>query len=199
MRIAYLIAICCLLSCKDRTNQEGSIQDLVQPSTLKQGDLLPQEFEELISVIIDQMPDETKKIIKESDNGDDMIDHFGMGLSLRNGDLNRTDSEVRLYLIRQGIYHRDDLSSIVLYAVNRRLRGEPVELAKKIQYYRSYWEAQDTVAPLDLNCPTCKKELNPAFWGGTTSHPDRNYFWGRCPDEHDFLYYHKEGWIPQEN
>jgi hypothetical protein len=198
MKIVLLVAVLGLTACE----REKSVGDPVSHSdnppeqTARE---LPEAFEALVTGIIDAMPEEGKAEIRAAQSAEMMVDHFGMGMALRNGELNQRDSEVLSYLTRNGIHHRDDLSSIVLLSVNRRLRGEPIELTKQIQYYRDYWKEQDVVAPLDVKCPTCGVDMEIINIGGGVSddHPERVYFLGRC-SEHSYLYYHADGWRPEE-
>ena len=161
---------------------------------------LPSSLEAMVTEIIGAMSTKRKLEIREAWNAEMMVDHFGLGLALRNGELNQTVSEVRSYLTKKGIYHRDDISSIVLLSVNRRLRGEPIDLRGQIQGYRDHWGKLDIVAPLNFQCPTCNSEMKQTFHYGNASKkfPDRVYFYGRCSEGKEFLYYHLDGWRPFE-
>jgi hypothetical protein len=198
MRHIAIVAVLCLTSC-DREQPASPHQNQIAPIGNQSAAELPEAFEELVSGIIEAMPDERKAEIREAESAEQMVDHFGMGMALRNGELNQRGSEVVGYLTRRGIYHRDDFSGIVLLTVNRRLRGEPIGLDEQIQSYRDYWAEQDIVAPLETNCPTCGAEMEVIHLGSgvSDSHPDRSYFLGRCT-EHSFLYYHADGWRPED-
>ncbi|MCX6878333.1 MAG: hypothetical protein NTW21_31645 [Verrucomicrobia bacterium] len=204
MRNFLFIAILSLASC-DRKPTE---KDLANSSELRASDQttitaqdLPESFEALLSGIIEAMPEERKVEIRKAETAEAMVDHFGMGMALRNGELNQRGSEVVNYLTRMGVFHRDDFSSIILLSVNRRLRGEPIDLKAQIQHCRNYWAEQGIVAPLDGACPSCGKEMEIIHIGSGVSdaHPDKVYFLGRCPSEHSFLYYHADGWKLEES
>lgn len=110
------------------------------------------------------------------------------------------DSPLSRYFARLGIYHADDMSAILNEAFSRRVRGMDIQLDKLVQHYRDYWEKEDIIAPLDLNCPHCSMEMVIGYMGEGVSkaHPDRVYFSGTCPDGQEFLFYHKNGWLRTE-
>ena len=195
----FAIAVAlCLTSC-DREPPSESQQSQVAPQANASTTELPEDFEALVSGIIEGMPEDRKLEIQQAESAELMVDHFGMGMALRNGELTQRGSEVVGYLTRRGIYHRDDFSSIILLSVNRRLRGELIDLDGQIQYYRDYWAEKDVIAPLETKCPTCDAEMEIIYLGSGVSddHPDRIYFLGQCT-EHSFLYYHTDGWRPED-
>lgn len=204
MKHFLIIATLAFSSCDERNSQStdsGSHSvESNAPTRAETTAELPKAFEKLVTSIINSMPEERKAEIRDAPLAEMMVDHFGMGLALRNGELSQANSDVRRYLIRQGIYHRDDLSSIVLLTVNRRIRDEPIDLPGQILKCRDYWAKLDTVAPTDLDCPTCGQELDPYYLGsGVPAHPTREYFRGYCPEGHDYVYYHSDGWIAAED
>ena len=159
---------------------------------------LPAALETLISEIIKNTTEDQKKEIRLAPAAEVMVDHFGAGLALRNGTLNQKNSEVRKYLIRKGLFAADDLSTIVLLSAVRRIRGEPIDLEGQIKVYREYWEKLDQVAPTDLDCPKCEKEMDVGYWGAADrARPDRAQFYGTCEKKHTFYFYHKDGWKPE--
>ena len=110
------------------------------------------------------------------------------------------DSPLSRYFARLGIYHADDMSSIINEAFSRKVRGMEIKLDELVKYYREYWAKEDVVAPLELNCPKCSKEMVTDYWGEgmPKKHPGREYFHGICPDKHEFYFYHKDGWRTAE-
>ena len=199
MRFIILITALSLSACEREQQKDGSV---LAPSE-GAGQILqelPAELEALIDGVIDAMPEERRAEIVGAESAEMMVDHFGVGMALRNGELNQRGSEVIKYLTRQGIYHRDDFSSIILLSVNRRLRGEPIKLNEQIQEYRDYWEALDTIAPLDLSCPICGEEMEVYYLGEgvSKSNPERVYFKGVCSEHYQYLYYHADGWRPED-
>ncbi len=188
-----------LCSCHDSRDDESVSKQ--QDSHAERVEELPPAFDKLVTAIVENMNDDKKKEIVDAPMAEMMVDHFGAGLALRNGELNQTNSKVRKYLIRRGIFHRDDLSSIVLLSAVRRVRGEPIELNGQIAEYRKYWQELDEIAPLELDCLRCQKEMDVMYYGSSVSptYPKRTYFLGSCPDDHRYLFYHKDGWRTEES
>jgi hypothetical protein len=66
--------------------------------------------------------------------------HSGTGRSIRNNwKLWAGTSEISKYFKDLGIHHPDDMSSIILTSLHRKLNDKPIELEKQIQYYKNYW------------------------------------------------------------
>ena len=107
-----------------------------------------------------------------------------------------SDSPFSRYFARLGIFHADDMSAIINEAFSRRVRGKDIQLESLVQYYRDYWEKEDIIAPLDLTCPHCSKEMVIEYLGEGVSkaHPEWVYFSGTCPEEQEFRFYYKDGW-----
>ena len=66
--------------------------------------------------------------------------HFGTGMSIRNSwKLWAGTSEISKYFRNIGISHPDDMSSIILTSLHRKLNKKPIELEKQIKFYQDYW------------------------------------------------------------
>lgn len=66
--------------------------------------------------------------------------HFGTGMSIRNNwKLWDGTSDISKYFRDLGIYHPDDMSSIILTSLHRKLNKKPIELENQIKYYQDYW------------------------------------------------------------
>lgn len=66
--------------------------------------------------------------------------HFGTGRSLRNNwKLWAGTSELSKFFRDLGINHPDDMSSIILTSLHRKLNGTEIELDNQIKYYKDYW------------------------------------------------------------
>lgn len=66
--------------------------------------------------------------------------HFGTGMSIRNNwELWAGTSKISKYFRDLGIHHPDDMSSIILTSLHRKLNEKPIELEKQIKYYQGYW------------------------------------------------------------
>ena len=161
---------------------------------------IPKTLDEALALMIAGLTDEDRKLVKDAGDEYATMAHFGGGMGMRNSWGLWGDSPLTRYFARLGIYHADDMSSIINEAFSRKVRGKDIQLDKLVQYYRDYWEKQDIIAPLDLKSPNGGQEMVIGYMGEGVSkaHPERVYFLGACPDGEEFLFYHKDGWLPRE-
>jgi hypothetical protein len=67
--------------------------------------------------------------------------HFGTGLRIRNGwDLWKGKNDLVDFFNSIGIFHPDDMSSIILTSFHRYLNGKEIDLAEQVKYYQNYWD-----------------------------------------------------------
>jgi hypothetical protein len=168
------------------------------PPTVKE--TVPETLDAAVSLIMGELTDDNREfIIAGREDYEWMLPSHG-GMGMRNGWGLWGDSPLSRYFHRLGIYHADDMSGIISTVVSRKVRGVPVNLEGVIAHYRTDWAEQDIVAPLDLNCPHCEKEMRIEYQpeGLSTENPKRVYFAGHCPDGSIFYFYHKDGWASED-
>ena len=159
---------------------------------------IPKTLDEALDLLMEGLTDEDRKIINNLGDDYAALVHHGAGMGLRNsGGLWVGDSPLKRYFTRLGIFHADNMSGIINVAFSRRVRGKPIELNRLVQDCRDGWEKEDVIAPLDLICPHCHKEMltDYAGPGHSKAHPERVYFYGGCPCGHHFYFYHQDGWL----
>jgi hypothetical protein len=180
--------------------QEHSDPFAVTEGEVAEDEQIPKTLNEALDLMMAGLTDEDRKFIEAAGDEYATSAHFGSGMGMRNSWGLWGDSPLSRYFSRLGIYHADDMSAIINEAFSRQVRGKDIQLEKLVQYYRDYWEKQDIVAPLNLNCPHCGKEMLVDSFGTGVSktEPDRFYFFGICPEEQEFLFYHKDGWQRRE-
>jgi hypothetical protein len=189
---------------REQVNGSGHRNDGAASNTRKEegkdgpnaGERVPATLDEAVNLLLENLTAEERKAILDEGEAYATSAHFGSGMGMRNSWGLWGDSPLTRFFARLGIYHADDMSSIINQAFARRLRDEPIELDKLVQYFRDYWEKQDIVAPLDLNCPHCRREMVITYQADrvSKSHPEREYFLGTCPEGREFLFYHQDGW-----
>ena len=194
--IAILMPLLIIAAC-ERSKMASSAPE--GQSSKVQLEALPPEFATFLDEIISNTSEEDRVTIKSAGSAEEVVDHLGTGMALRNGELNKYDSKVRKLLVRSGLFAPDDMSGIILLSIARRVRGEPVDFNKQVAVYRNFWAEQDYIAPTDVTCPLCKQEMEVRGPG----HPPepgwvKNYFQGECPSRHFFWYYHTDGWRTTE-
>lgn len=66
--------------------------------------------------------------------------HFETGMSIRNNwGLWARTSKISEYFSELGINHPDDISSIILTSLHRKLNGIDIDLDKQVEFYKEYW------------------------------------------------------------
>ena len=80
----------------------------------------------------------------KSENEDDIpgLYHMSIGMWMRNNWGLSGGSRLAKWFNTKGIYHPDDMSSIILLSFWRHLNQKPIELDNQIEYYKDYWEKQ---------------------------------------------------------
>jgi hypothetical protein len=65
--------------------------------------------------------------------------HFTDGRRIRNEWGLWTGGPLAQWFEKRGIWHADDMSGIILDALQHKLRNQPFDLDAAIQYYKDYW------------------------------------------------------------
>ena len=77
--------------------------------------------------------------IKSEDEATSSL-HFETGMSIRNNwGLWARTSKISEYFSELGINHPDDMSSIILTSLHRKINGLDIDLEKQIKFYKEYW------------------------------------------------------------
>jgi tetratricopeptide (TPR) repeat protein len=207
-RFLFVVASCLVVGC-DRRPQDSSRNgnrgehptainsDVELHDDSEESERIPKTLDEAVDLLMEGLTDEDRKIINNLGDDYAALVHRGAGMGMRNSWGLWGDSPLKRYFIRLGIFHADNMSGIISVAFSRRVRGKPIELNQLVQNCRDSWEKEDIIAPLDLICPHCHKEMPTDYAGAGHSkgYPDRVYFYGRCPSGHNFYFYHKDGWL----
>lgn len=70
--------------------------------------------------------------------------HHSLGRWMRNDwGLWNIHSPLHKWFTDRGVWHPDDMSSIIIRSYYRRLKGEPIKFREQIQHFVEYWKAQD--------------------------------------------------------
>lgn len=102
---------------------------------------IPTNLDEAVNIIVEQFKDydDTPKRVSEEEFM--ALTHHGFGMSIRNNwGLWTKDSPLVKYFNDKGIYHGDDMSSIILVSVYRKINGKEIDLDGQIKEIRDYWE-----------------------------------------------------------
>jgi len=102
---------------------------------------IPIDLNDAISFFECKWPKEDLDNFKNKDENTATTElHFGTGMSIRNSwKLWAGTSDISKYFRDLGIHHPDDMSSIILTSLHRKLNQKPIELENQIKYYQDYW------------------------------------------------------------
>jgi len=105
-------------------------------------DYIPTDLNDAISYFECKTPKETlSEFAKKKENENGIVNvSFGTGMSIRNNwGLWARTSEISEYFSELGINHPDDMSSIILTSLHRKLNGIEIDLENQVKFYKEYW------------------------------------------------------------
>ena len=109
--------------------------------------LLPQSLEEAISHVKEKIAKFVKEELAKGKNEDDIANsmHFGLGKFIRNHwGLWSGDSLLFKELSSLGLFHADDMSSLVLKCAVLDLNNKDRDVPGIVKHYKNYWKNVNT-------------------------------------------------------
>jgi len=106
---------------------------------------IPIDLNDAISYFECKWPEKDLNWFKNKEEQEAVAElHFGTGMSLRNSwKLWAGTSEISKYFRDLGINHPDDMSSIILTSLHRKLNELEIDLDNQIKYYKDYWSKSE--------------------------------------------------------
>jgi hypothetical protein len=103
---------------------------------------IPKNLKDAIEYLNCQWSESDKKEFQSKDEKDAVTEiHFGTGQGIRNSwELWKGKNRISKFFKSKGIFHPDDMSSIILTSFHRTLNNKPIDLNAQIDYYKSYWK-----------------------------------------------------------
>lgn len=79
--------------------------------------------------------------------------HNGLGRWIRNSwGLWTKDTDLYILLSNMGLWHADDMSSVILASYHKKIHGKDLLLKEQIQYYTDYWNEYEKInGPVEKN------------------------------------------------
>jgi hypothetical protein len=106
----------------------------------KQGSL-PATLDEALAELGRLLDDDQRALLRDYEP---YFWHHGLGTALRNcWGLWTEHSPLGDWFREQGVFHPDDMSSIVLASFHRRLNGKAIDLPGQMAHYQAYWKRQE--------------------------------------------------------
>ena len=105
-------------------------------------DYIPKDLNDAISYLDCNWSEEDKLAFANKNESEAVAElHFGTGRAIRNNwGLWKGDSKLSKYFNRIGIFHPDDMSSIILRSYHRYLNSKDFKLEEQVKYYEDYWK-----------------------------------------------------------
>lgn len=104
-------------------------------------DRIPENLTECFEALNSLVNKEELKDFRSSSEDDGTVSaHFGLGMWMRNNWGLWGTSTLKSWFNSLGIYHGDDMSSIILTSWHRHLNDKPLLVEDQVAHYRSYWE-----------------------------------------------------------
>lgn len=102
----------------------------------------PKDLNDAMSFLDCKWPEKDKAEFKKKAENDAVSElHFGTGMSIRNNwGLWKGKNKLSKFFNSKGIFHPDDMSSIILTSFHRHLNNIPIDLNSQTEYYKRYWE-----------------------------------------------------------
>lgn len=100
----------------------------------------PDNLDEAVEVLIKE---NAKNIPIDDENIFISNQHHSVGRYIRNSWGLWEDSKLKKWFNAKGIYHPDDMSSIIIITYHRKIKKKPIKLRGQIRKYRKYWAETD--------------------------------------------------------
>lgn len=117
-----------------------------EPSYSPDGLYIPKDLEECFAELTRLLSPEDMASFKKEKEAQACTDfHMGLGMWMRNNWGLWAGSRLGFYFNDMGVFHPDDMSSIILHSFHRKLNGQEIQLDKQVEFFKAYWEKQQDV------------------------------------------------------
>lgn len=164
------------------------------------GNYIPRNLNDAISEIEKQFSDSTKNSIKQMSENDFIAEsHFGTGKRIRNNWSLWRKSRLSTYFNKKGVFHPDDMSSIILRSYHRKTTKKEINLNEQIAFYKKYWEGVElTKLPNKKDFPESDIKVNGGIHYGHYTENRRKHatiYYVENPEEDKYwIYDYFIGW-----
>lgn len=117
------------------------------------GELIMEDFEypiprnlnecfDILDSFLEKSEEEERVWFKSADEKDAIVElHHTLGRWIRNAwGLWTKDTELYSILNGMGLWHPDDMSSVVLKSYHRKINGKELNLKEQVQHYTDFWK-----------------------------------------------------------
>ena len=100
---------------------------------------IPNNLEECFEILKEELSEKDLTILKISSDKELSRYHHTLGLSIRNRWGLWADSPLKKYFEEIGLWHADDMSSLILTCFQRYLCNCPLMIEEEVKSYQDYW------------------------------------------------------------
>lgn len=102
----------------------------------------PKDINEAVAYFEKHWSDNEKDEFKNKSEKKAVIgEHFAVGMWIRNEWIRgEQDTTLTNQFIALGIHHPDDMSSIILTSLHRKLNNKPLDIGGQIEFHKAYWK-----------------------------------------------------------
>lgn len=105
------------------------------------GQTAPKNIDEAVAYFEIHWSENEKKEFKEKPEQRAVSElHFSTGLWIRNQWIRGGDTDLVNQFNAMGIFAPDDMSSIILTSLHRKLNNLPLDIDGQVEYYKAYWK-----------------------------------------------------------
>lgn len=129
------IVILCLMSCSTQKKTSNC-------NSYSGKDYVPIDLYDAVEYLNCRWSEKDKKEIGRLPEDEAMAElHMGTGMGIRNGwGLWKGKNELVKFFNSHGIFHPDDMSSIILTSFHRKLNNRDIDFEGQVQMYLDYWK-----------------------------------------------------------
>ena len=101
----------------------------------------PKNIEESLAYFEKNWTDNAKNVFKNKIESDAVTElHMTVGMWIRNSWIRHGNDSLINQFHKIGVYHPDDISSIILTSLHRKLNNKEIKLEEQAQHYIDYWK-----------------------------------------------------------
>lgn len=108
---------------------------------------IPNNLDEALELLDKELEGKERERVLSLESEDQFLYnlHFTLGMAIRNiwnlwGVNNGLSKNLYDYFIGLGIHHADDMSSIILTSLYRKIKGLSLDLEEQIRTHQNYWK-----------------------------------------------------------
>ena len=141
--ISFFISI---LACCPSVNAGQDKNDISKAEYIN-GVYIPKNLEEAWAEIEKNLSPEDRQKLRTIPEGDTIMFHFSSGMGMRNNWGLWGGSRLAKYFNDLGVFHPDDMSSIILETLWCHINDKPIRLDERVAFFKEFWLRRSEPTP----------------------------------------------------